>query len=509
MRNRKKRTIRAVALVLLLALLGAWLPGCTITYHPDGKTETTASPGQSLPPFTEEWPAFTGERTTYTLSIDFAPDRYSFSAKQIVNYINTSQDDLDELVFHVYASAFATAVIAPFERDDIELAYPGGFSAGYCTFEQVTVNGTPISAETTGPTNSILRLPVAEGLSPGQSCEVTFQYVVTIPRCNGRFGYDDDAFNLANCYPIAAVYDDDGWHEDPYYAMGDPFFSGVADYRVDIRAPIAYTVASSGQLTFTPDGDTGLWTAEASNVRDFTWFASTNYSEKTSVAGDVNVTVYHYADDAMGTHAADISKQALTFFSDTFGAYPYGDFRVVESGFYIGGMEYPGIVQIGTELFRDESELTYVLAHEIAHQWFYQLVGNNEIEEPWVDESLAEYATWLFLEEIGEENDLYLFNERFGYEAVNLPVYEYPDSMVYSLSVYMDGLLLWKQLNNMMGDGALNAALRNYVETYRYRNATGGQLLAMLGEQEGAWLREEMSKAPNGAPSSAPPTYAA
>ena len=39
-----------------------------------------------------------------------------------------------------------------------------------------------------------------------------------------------------------------------------------------------------------------------------------------------------------------------------------------------------------------------VIVHEIAHQWWYGLVGNNQIRTPWIDEGLAEYCTAVFFE---------------------------------------------------------------------------------------------------------------
>src|SRR5699024_3207279 len=78
--------------------------------------------------------------------------------------------------------------------------------------------------------------------------------------------------------------------------------------------------------------------------------------------------------------------------------YPYSQFSVVEADFYIGGMEYPNLVMIDQSLYSDDSEeyLELVTVHETAHQWWYGVVGNNQIEEAWLDEGLTEYSTLLY-----------------------------------------------------------------------------------------------------------------
>ena len=72
-----------------------------------------------------------------------------------------------------------------------------------------------------------------------------------------------------------------------------------------------------------------------------------------------------------------------------FGAYPYGEADVVlDNNFWFGGMEYPGFVL--------DLVSTTSLAHELAHQWWYGIVGDDEYTSPWLDESFADYATDLY-----------------------------------------------------------------------------------------------------------------
>ena len=78
------------------------------------------------------------------------------------------------------------------------------------------------------------------------------------------------------------------------------------------------------------------------------------------------------------------------------------------------GIEYPGIVGILTAAYDPDevvanlpfpAMLESIIAHEVAHQWFYNIIGNDQIDEPWLDEGMAQYATWLYYADVyGKSN---------------------------------------------------------------------------------------------------------
>src|SRR5665811_62045 len=95
------------------------------------------------------------------------------------------------------------------------------------------------------------------------------------PNSLGRFGYGSYTYNVANWYPIVSVYDQTGWNNDPYYAIGDPFYSDVADYKVSITAPKDQIIETTGTITRKiNEGDHIKWEIDAKNVRDFAWVSS-------------------------------------------------------------------------------------------------------------------------------------------------------------------------------------------------------------------------------------------
>jgi aminopeptidase N len=161
----------------------------------------------------------------------------------------------------------------------------------------------------------------------------------------------------------------------------------------------------------------------------------------------------------------------------------------VKTPFIYGGMEYPNIVFISDSIDSDE-EILKVIVHEIAHQWWYGIVGNNEIKEAWLDESLSEYSTALFFE---KNSDYGLSYDEFVNEALssyllyvdviqtlrgdvntkmNLAVNEYQNDYEYSYMVYVKGVIMFDSLKNMVGEKRVVAGLKKYYQDNKFKIAT-------------------------------------
>jgi aminopeptidase N len=146
-------------------------------------------------------------------------------------------------------------------------------------------------------------------------------------------------------------------------------------------------------------------------------------------------------------------------------------------------MEYPGLNLIGWDLYRDRrSELEDRVVHEIAHQWWYAQVGNDQVRTPWLDEGLAEHSTSLYYRDVfGEARANTLVQQRWmvpyqaavenGYDAVvNQPAAAFGPE--YEVIVYGKGALFFEALRERLGEDLFRAVLRAYVERYRWRIAT-------------------------------------
>nr|WP_162990761.1 M1 family metallopeptidase [Maliibacterium massiliense] len=446
------------------------------------------------------------ELTRYELDLIFDPNARTLTGQMRLDFFNTTQSVLADIGLHLYPNAFAQKDTAPFAPEEWTLAYPDGFSPGYIDIQRVCDEaGNPLAVTYgAGERPQMMYVQLPAPLESGGRSALRIDYTVRIPNCYGRFGYGARTFDLAQAYPMVSVYENGAWRADDYASVGDPFYSEMADFRVCIAAPAAYTLATSGDCVAEQTSDGVTYRQIAANaVRDFVLIASDQMRLYTKQVGDVLVQSYGW--DLDGTQRAlDVAASALALFSERFGAYPYRQLSVVQSDFFIGGMEYPNLVQIDEMLYQSRyaQTLETVVAHEVAHQWWYQLVGSDEVRAPWLDEALTQYSTVLYyrlrygqqresamwVQEVNMAENLYLagrLGPRVPDDAVDLAITSYPNNYVYSALVYSKGALLWRDVEREMGEETFKEALRIYFARMRYQNATPQNLYDALQEAAG------------------------
>lgn len=510
------------AVVALLFVFGV-LPGerAAVESSPTPGAEVSAS----LPPFVEETPAAeetlapigeqepepveqTGGREThkpafkpntrYDVALTLNDKFKRFSGSMKVYYENVNDTPVYELVFHLHPNAFLTADSPGAQLESRR--YTSGFERGQLIVGDVSVNGELAYFSETDD-RMLLTVPLSRELMPGEEATVLIEFVLDIPGLNGRFGRAAAGYQLGNFLPVLAVYQQGDWVRESYVALGDPFYAEVADYTVLLRYPQSYTMAATGVLQ-SEDVSDGMRTSvfEAEQVRDF---ACMLYSSGVRQAVDTQngVTVYSYAlTDNSAARGLALAKEALAFYGNMLGAYPYKTFTVAQAELSSGGMEYPGLVMIQRELYLTgyERDLALTLYHEVAHQWFYGVVGNDQIFAPWIDEAVACYMGMLPFEENDPETyklfcTFFLETQAALGGRIDGTLYDYDES-AYANSVYWRGGAMLHALRAELGDEAFFAGLKLYVERNAYRVATKGDLVsafeAASGRQLTVWFEE-------------------
>lgn len=419
--------------------------------------------------------------------------------RQKVQYRNETGSPLAELVFHLHPLAYETLETAPVAQEDYPAAYPGGFDGGRVQLDSVTVAGEAVEPRIEG---SVLRIPLANALREGDSAEVGLVYTLTVPACTARYGAGGHSVNLLNAFAIPAIYGETGWRMDAYCAIGDPFVSEMADYRVEISVPEGYGIAATGVATSEKSKDGRVTTVfDAPGARDFAAVLSREYVSAETKVGDVRVisraATQEGADLALA-HAAE----AVAVMSATFGPSVYDEIEICSADLLSGGMEYPGLAVISVDLYEAgmERELAYCVAHEVAHQWWYGAVGNDQINEPWMDESLAEYSTLLVYEQAyGTEGfqSAYrrfirprLLHKGLASIPVGQPITSFATNDEYASVVYAKGAAMWHALRQEMGDEAFFAALRTYYDGNTGAIATKQDLYDALGGDAAAFVED-------------------
>jgi hypothetical protein len=258
-----------------------------------------------------------------------------------------------------------------------------------CAAHSITVSnlrGGSITDERLACTE--LEVTLDAPLDPGDRTTVEFDLHIRLPNEDDRFGFHRGLALVGTALPTLAVHDDRGWHSVPFENLGESFYSVVADYEVTLTTPRGLDTAATGTVTErVATGQARVRTSyAATQVRDFAWAAG----DLRKVVGDVrgvDVVVWYQPGVVARATARALARDAadvIRTLGDAFGAYPYPEIDVVVAGnASFGGMEYPTIV------FSVPRRIT--MAHELAHQWFYGTVGNDQYREPWLDES---FATW-------------------------------------------------------------------------------------------------------------------
>lgn len=473
------------SLIFLLLLLGLAGGGFFFYRQP---AESQISQPAAIPPGS-------GPVRSYQIDVLLDPAARRLTGVCRLTLQNDLPHSLGELFFHLYPNAFRSRDTTPAPP----AAYPAGFVPGGMEVGEVKVEGLPVPAEIQG---TVLRVSLPRALPAGGWAEVEIPFELTIPVVAYRFGQWDGVTVLGNWYPILAVYDEGGWHLDSYLPLGDPFYSQVADYQVVLTIPTEQVVAASGLLE-SEEILGGGWkriSLKAAKVRDLALVTSARFHLETLRDGDITLHAYslpgHAEKSRLALYAA---SRALQFYQHTFACpYPYRQFSLVEVPMQgMSGMEYPLMAMISSRVFAftSLSQWQPLVAHEVAHQWWYGLVGSDQWREPWIDEGMAVWSTELLLRELNQTGQ-----RRKGAlpspENVLYTLEEFSDVDEYYALVYFGGSRFWEALEERIGGERVRELWSALAAEYQYREISTTKLLELIdrtvGKEAGDFARGQL-----------------
>jgi aminopeptidase N len=203
------------------------------------------------------------------------------------------------------------------------------------------------------------------------------------------------------------------------------------------------------------------------------------------------VIIRSYYFDGYGGAADGILNAAVGsvgLFDAKFAPYPYESLSIVQADIH-DGQEYDGLVFLATEFYGQyggstRSNLVTIGVHEIAHQWWFGLVGSDQALEPWLDEALAVYSERIYYEfnRSGSYLDWW-WNFRvdfFGPSGfVDTTIYEGGAFRPYTNAVYLNGAHFLEALRGRQGDDAFYRFLKDYAGEFSRRRASGRAFFAL------------------------------
>lgn len=334
---------------------------------------------------------------------------------------------------------------------------------------------------------------------------VEMKYNLHLPRGGTRLNTFLHTAVLAQWYPMLTVKDSKGWHNAPFLSVGDPFCTEMADYEVTFQVPEGYQVITSGGSL--PPATTIQIAQE--NIRDFAAVITKDYKVKSRQCRDTEIKLWYLAGmEDVVDKLHDAACTSFNFYSQRFGAYPYRELAIVlgETGQGIAGMEYPGLVTSLPRITIDQDILpaVNVVAHEVAHQWWYGLVGNDQVAEPWLDEGLTSFSEFWYMEkchgqkrrnrrllqQIVKETDRC---HRLSAQITNQSLDKYPEHL-YGLMVYLRPTAMMYDLVDRFGEERVMKFLYTYCQRYKNKLATGEDFKQTANEVFGEDLTNFFNK---------------
>jgi aminopeptidase N len=269
-------------------------------------------------------------------------------------------------------------------------------------------------------------------------------------------------------------------------------------YHARITVPNGWTAVTTGRTIATTPNSNGTQTFESVSgpVREFALSVGQFASVQAEHDGTLLMVWYEKNSGlaSVANNALPHLKRALSTFNQKYGAYPYREMEthlILDTRSYNYGYEMPGLIYImsnGTY----SSGTRIVLSHELAHQWFYGMLGNDIFNEPWLDEAFAQYSPY-FVEQqwYGQAAaDTHLQNRIINLsnqstKPVGLSVWEYGTWNTYKNAVYGRGAYFLHNLRLRIGDAAFFKGLQTYCAKHKYGVVHKADFLQAMEEASG------------------------
>jgi peptidase M1-like protein len=477
--------------------------------------------------------AYWQQRVDYRISAKLDPVRNELQGSETIHYVNRSPDALPYLWMFLEQNMCEPGSVTN-RLNQPPLVFLGSvfdFSCktfhGGLTLEAVRNLGRELPREVFGTT---MRVDLPKPLPPGGVIDLEIRWRFPVPDYGGgRMGHDGTLYELGQWYPRMAVYDDvRGWNHEPYIGAGE-FYLEYGRFDVSITLPATYVVAATGRLqnpltvltatqrarlarartsdstiaiiTADEAGDAAktrpstngnlTWRFSADSVRDFAFAAAPNFRWDASGYKGIYVHTFYRPQAELWTEANHMVREAVKYYSEQWYPYPYAHISSIEGP--IEGMEYPMMTFDPAGPVR--TDLQWVLAHELGHQWVPMIVGSNERLYPWMDEGfntfidLANAAKYFQGTAYGDSIEvhplhLYADHSKPGQEQplITRPI----ESRDLFWTAYQKPALMMQILRyEVLGKPRFDSAFRSYIRAWAFKHPTPADFFRLMRDESG------------------------
>ena len=212
----------------------------------------------------------------------------------------------------------------------------------------------------------------------------------------------------------------------------------------------------------------------------------------------VNDTELHYwvypQDSARAIVSLSRTPEMLEFFESIFGPYPFNKYDQAEAAI-MANMEHQTATTLTEVVVRRGVTYELIVAHELAHQWWGDMVGPLTFKEIWLNEGFASYSHMLWYESNNEALFPFAMEQlaQAYYREDNVrryPLWDPPMEYLFGTAVYYKGAWVLHMLRYMVGDEIFFEGLRQYGETYAYGSATTPEFIEVMEDVSGMDLED-------------------
>ncbi len=476
----------------------------------------------------------------YQMDVVLDDEAKTLTATSELVYVNHSPDTLNQILMHLYHNAFNEGTIAQQvwadygDALDLEKGWTG------IKINKAVSDSTELKFLIRDDT--ILEISLNHALAPGDTLQFTLDWLSIIHPHIDRSGWRGQQFDLSQWYPKFVVYDEQGWHDDPFGDWGE-FYGEFGDFTVHLDVPASQIVGASGVVI---EGDPGwnevsvdtsvawdVWVEDfrkdrgeslvqldsaarrkvsfyAENVHDFAWLCSPDfvYEHGTWNGIDVHALFTSKVGKTWTKDVVEDGVSAIRWLSEKFGPYPWPQ-MTISKALLGGGMEYPMLIM-------DASDSESLIVHEIGHNWFYGLFGNDELDDAWLDEGFTTFQTRWYQEHYYPHNGYAITRKSItAFEAEHLPRQMYVESDLkptirymqsprnepiatrsydfinygsYRTNVYTKASLMLQSLKDYLGEDRFLAGMHVYYERWALKHVSEDHFIKAMEDSCGEEL---------------------
>lgn len=346
-----------------------------------------------------------------------------------------------------------------------------------------SVSGVDATRKTLEQRGTLYRIRLRSPVAARTPIQVVLGFALRLPvGANERWGSRPNAAWWGSGFPLLAWERGRGWAQEPPTSLfAEAATSEVFRLRsLRVRAPHGFGILATGEPVVdgggsqSTSGDT-IRMFKANAVRDLAVAVGRFTYVRGTGAGGVPVIVG--VTKGMTDSPQRVLRATLATFAahvNHFGPFPYEQLSVPVIPDVNGGIEFPGVFFLG------HNQLDATPSHELAHEWFYGLVGDNQARDPWLDESFATYAEAIARGTGASYRSASIPSSGLHRTGRPMTFWEPKGERTYYRSVYVQGAAALLRARATVGAARFDAAIRCYVRRVAHKIAKPADLAASL-----------------------------